>query len=213
MPLTTYADNGVEVIADSTRFSLTMIGVATPDAKQSEAYAATCALFHIFSGSPREEKVGLKLPPAWRDLWTELSESKKSELDAQDRTVVGSLRSLVRQRQDQELEDGVILASAFRGRGTAKPLNESSESKSQDRAKQSHGHADLYRKIWADKSREPRFQHMLVCPNIDLPDAILARLTAWQQSRMQLPMWQFRDQVLRAVDQNQVVIVCGETGW
>lgn len=26
-------------------------------------------------------------------------------------------------------------------------------------------------------------------------------------------MWQFRPQVLAAVDDNQVVIVCGETGW
>jgi ATP-dependent RNA helicase DHX29 len=161
---TTYSDNAIDVVADSTRFSLTMTGVATPDAKQSEAYAATCALFHIFGGSPREEKVGLKLPPTWRDLWTELAESKKSELDALDRTVVGGLRTLVRQRQDQELEDGVILASAFRGRGTTKPSNESSDSKNQDRAKQSNGHADLYRKIWADKSREPRFQQMLVRP-------------------------------------------------
>lgn len=30
---------------------------------------------------------------------------------------------------------------------------------------------------------------------------------------MQLPMWGFRPQVLEAVDNNQVVIVCGETGW
>jgi ATP-dependent RNA helicase DHX29 len=29
---------------------------------------------------------------------------------------------------------------------------------------------------------------------------------------MQLPMWNFREQVLRAVELNQVVIVCGETG-
>lgn len=26
-------------------------------------------------------------------------------------------------------------------------------------------------------------------------------------------MWQFRQEVLEAVDQNQVVIICGETGW
>lgn len=29
---------------------------------------------------------------------------------------------------------------------------------------------------------------------------------------MQLPMWGFRDEVLRTIDQNQIVIVCGETG-
>lgn len=30
---------------------------------------------------------------------------------------------------------------------------------------------------------------------------------------MQLPMWHFREQVLTTIEQNQVVIVCGETGW
>lgn len=30
---------------------------------------------------------------------------------------------------------------------------------------------------------------------------------------MQLPMWNFKSQVLEAVDSNQIVIVCGETGW
>ena len=30
---------------------------------------------------------------------------------------------------------------------------------------------------------------------------------------MQLPMWGFKQSVLQAVEQNQVVIVCGETGW
>ena len=31
-------------------------------------------------------------------------------------------------------------------------------------------------------------------------------------SRMQLPMWQYRQQVVDTVEQNQVVIICGETG-
>jgi ATP-dependent RNA helicase DHX29 len=30
---------------------------------------------------------------------------------------------------------------------------------------------------------------------------------------MQLPMWGFKDEVLSAIDQKQVVIICGETGW
>lgn len=142
-----------------------MIGVAAPDAKQSEAYVATFALFCIFSGNSKEEKVGLKLPPVWRDLWMELSDTKRSQLDAEDRTVVKDLRHLVRQRQDQELEDGVILASAFRGRGSAKNSQDAPEHKAQDRAKQSNGSAELYRQIWADKAKTSRFQTMLVCPS------------------------------------------------
>lgn len=183
----------IEVMMDPTHFRLTMARVATPDSRQSEAYAATAALFCIFSSNSKEEKLGLKLPPAWRDLWTELSDLRKNHLDSQDREVVRSLRTLIRQRQDQELEDGVILTGAFRGRGSTKPSSEAIEQKGQDRAKHVNGNGDIYRQIWAEKAKTPRFQTML-------------------QSRMQLPMWQFRDQVLHAVDQNQVVIVCGETG-
>jgi ATP-dependent RNA helicase DHX29 len=30
---------------------------------------------------------------------------------------------------------------------------------------------------------------------------------------MQLPMWGFKNEVLSAIDREQVVIICGETGW
>ncbi|KAG5986184.1 hypothetical protein E4U43_005622 [Claviceps pusilla] len=167
-----------------------MIGVATSDAKQSEAYISTAALFHIFSNSPKDEKVNLRLPPVWKDLWAEMAEAKKNHLDSQDRESVRSLRTLVRQRQDQELEDGVI---AFRGRGGNKTSLETADTASQDRLKSTAANAEALKRIWADKASTRNFQTML-------------------QSRMQLPMWQFRPQVLKAVDDNQVVIVCGETG-
>lgn len=153
-------ESDVEVIFDPTRFTLTMERVAAPDKKQSEAYIATSALFHIFSGNAREEKASLRLPAVWRDLWDELAEAKKNQLDAQDRGIVGSLRTLVRQRHDQELEDGVILQGAFRGRG-AKPLQDASDGGS-DRRKQQPSNSDEYRKIWADKCGTRKYQQMLV---------------------------------------------------
>ncbi|KAH7324481.1 putative ATP dependent RNA helicase [Stachybotrys elegans] len=184
---------GLEISSDPLRFTLRMAGIATPDSKQSEAFAATAALFHIFSGNSKEEKVGLRLPPVWRDFWQEMAETKKEKAFAQDRAVVKDLRSMVQLRQDQELEDGVILQGAFRGRNAAKAQQDSADARGQDRAKPNGANAELYRKIWTDKSSTPKFQAML-------------------QSRMQLPMWHFREQVLSAVDNNQVVIVCGETG-
>ncbi|KFA74491.1 hypothetical protein S40288_08510 [Stachybotrys chartarum IBT 40288] len=183
----------VKITIDPMRFTLRMVGIATPDSKQSEAYVATSALFYLFSSSAKEEKVGLRLPPTWRDLWQELAEAKRSHAFAQDRAVVRELRALVQKRQDQELEDGVILQGAFRGRNAGKNQQEAGDGRGQDKAKQSNVNADIYRKIWADKSSSPKYLAML-------------------QSRMQLPMWNFREQVLSAVDQNQVVIVCGETG-
>ncbi|KAH7149728.1 P-loop containing nucleoside triphosphate hydrolase protein [Dactylonectria estremocensis] len=183
----------VEIITDPYHFTFTMNGIATPDPKQSEAYIATAALYYTFSGNVKEEKVGIRLPPVWRDFWSELAEARKNQVDAQDRAVVKDLRALVRERHDQELEDGVILQGAFRGRGAAKNLHDAGEDGSQDRARHNAGNADYYQKIWTDKSSSRKYQTML-------------------QSRMQLPMWNFKRQVLSAVDENQVVIVCGETG-
>ncbi|CAH0059275.1 unnamed protein product [Clonostachys solani] len=186
-------NSDVEIYSNSTQFALTMTRISTPDSKQSEAYAATAALFHIFSNNPKEEKVNLRLPSAWRDLWLEFTEAKKTHLDTQDRLVVKDLRDLVRERKNQELEDGVILTNAFRGRGGTKNLSDSGDNGSQDRSKQHTANVDVYKKIWSDKSNTQKYQAML-------------------KSRMQLPMWHFRERVLGAVDSNQVVIVCGETG-
>lgn len=151
----------VEVLSDATWFAFSMEGIATPDTRQSEAFIATVALFQIFSQNPREEKVHLKLPPVWRDFWTELAEAKKSESDSKDRAVVRELRDLVRQRSDQELEDGVILQGAFRGRGGAKPTNDSTANGRQTKLKPTLG-SDFYKKIWQDKSSTDKYQAMLV---------------------------------------------------
>jgi len=170
-----------------------MKSIATPDKKQSESFIATWALFHIsFGASSKEEKVGLRLPPVWRGLWEELAEARKTALDAKDRDVLRELRSLVRQRHDQELEDGVILQSAFRGRGSARNLNDPRDG-SQEMVRGVTNDPQFYQRIWAQKSGTPRYHAML-------------------ETRVQLPMWQFRQQVMDTVDREQVVIICGETG-
>ncbi|EFY93006.1 ATP dependent RNA helicase, putative [Metarhizium acridum CQMa 102] len=184
-------NSDVEVAADATHFTFTMKSIAVSDTKQSEAYVSTVALFHIFNGNSKDEKVGLRLPPVWKDLWSEMAEAKKNYVDAQDREAVRSLRTMVRQRQDQELEDGVI---AFRGRGAARNSPDSTQNGSLDRSRLNTAGVESLQRIWFDKARGEKFQSML-------------------KFRMQLPMWQFRPQVLAAVDDNQVVIVCGETGW
>ncbi|RYO78491.1 hypothetical protein DL766_002438 [Monosporascus sp. MC13-8B] len=174
------------------QFVFKMTSIATPDPKQSEAYVATVALFSIF-GSTKEGKVFLRLPAVWRDLWSELVEEKKAQEDAADRETIRGLRAMVRRKQDQELEDGVLLQGAFRGRAAQRNTNDTADESALDRGNRSIPEPDYYQKIWAEKASTPKFQAML-------------------QSRMQLPMWQFREQVLGAVEQEQVVIICGETG-
>ncbi|KAJ4294657.1 hypothetical protein N0V88_004886 [Collariella sp. IMI 366227] len=181
----------LEIFTSPTQFVYKMVSVSTPDAKQSEAYIATMALFCIFGSSGKEEKVALRLPAAWKDLWNEFAEAKKNKADEFDRNILRHLRDLVRKRVEQELEDGVLI-QGFKGRGQSRNQTDSDQS-DQERAKRQPFGPEYYQNIWLQKAHTPRFQHMLA-------------------SRMQLPMWQFRQQVVDVVDREQVVIICGETG-
>ncbi|KAL2162528.1 hypothetical protein VTH06DRAFT_7442 [Thermothelomyces fergusii] len=181
----------LEVFTTPTQFVYKMASVATPDKKQSEAFIATAALFCIFGPSPKEEKVAMRLPPTWKDLWSEYAEAKKSRVDEADRNLVRHIRDLVRKRVEQELEDGVLIPG-FKGRGQSRTQADSDHS-DQERAKRQPDDPEYYRNIWLRKSSTPKFQQMLA-------------------SRMELPMWQFRQQVVDIVEREQVVIVCGETG-
>lgn len=154
----------IGVYASTTRTRLTMVGIATPDKAKSVALIATYALFHIFGSSTKEDKVFLRLPPVWRDLYLEYSEIRKHQLDATDRGEVRELRSLVRQRKDQELEDGVIL-QGFRGRVAARNQSDSKDESSQDRSKKPVESDERLREIWTAKSSSRKYQAMLVrCP-------------------------------------------------
>ncbi|KAI3397202.1 hypothetical protein diail_11081 [Diaporthe ilicicola] len=189
-PLAEHDLPGVEAASSSNKFVFKMMEIATPDEKQSEAFIATAALFLAFGSSAKDEKVSLKLPPQWRDLWNEYAEAKKTYADAQDRAAIKELRSLVRKRRDQEEEDGVLIQGAFRGRNNGRNGGDSADVLAEKRIS---GGTEYYQGIWQRKSSTPKYQKML-------------------QSRMQLPMWNFRQQVVEAVDREQVVIVCGETG-
>ncbi|ESZ97414.1 hypothetical protein SBOR_2192 [Sclerotinia borealis F-4128] len=171
--------------------SFTMVSVSTPDSRQSEAYIATTALFLIFGSSAKEDKVSLRLPAAWRDLWSEFAEIKKEKIDEKDRNAIKTFRDLIRAKRDQELEDGVLIHGAFRNRGVIRaPGNEEPFIEKGPKA----GFApEAYQRIWAEKCSSHSYQRML-------------------QSRMQLPMWSFKNEVLSAIDRSQIVIVCGETG-
>ncbi len=150
----------LDVFASPTQFVYKMISIATPDAKQSEAFIATTALFCIFGSSAKEEKVALRLPATWKDLWSEYAEAKKNKADEEDRTVLRHLRDMVRKRVEQELEDGVLI-QGFKGRGQSKNQTDSDHS-DQERVKRQPYGPEYYRNIWMQKSSTPKFQQMLV---------------------------------------------------
>ena len=152
----------IESASQPLQFVFKMTSVATPDSKQSEAYIATVALFSIFS-STKEDKVSMRLPAAFRDLWSEFAEGKKAQEDSADRDAIRELRAMVRQRQDRELEDGVLLQGAFRGRGSKANANDTGSEPGHERGGRNTLEPEHYQRIWADKESRPKFQSMLVC--------------------------------------------------
>ena len=141
--------------------TFTMLSISTPDAKQSEAYIATTALFVIFGSSTREEKVYLRLPAQWRDLWIEMADLKKKRLDAADRASVRTFRDMVRAKKDQEMEDGVLIQGAFRNRA-ANRAPDGSDDSSLEKTTRSSLTPQTYQNIWLEKSSSPNYQKMLV---------------------------------------------------
>ncbi|KAH0388309.1 ATP-dependent RNA helicase A, partial [Aureobasidium melanogenum] len=182
----------VTVASSDRRTVVTMTKIACPETLQSEGYVSTVALFLLFSNSPKEEKSALRLPPSFRDLWQELVNARQEKRDNADRETVKSLRELVKGQAEEDGDEDVILTAGFRNRnkgmsGVSTPVGDKIEKITRVEESQS------LRDMWARKTSTPAYQEMLI-------------------ARSNLPMFQFRDVALDAVEKNQVTILCGETG-
>ena len=165
-----------------------MISAACPDATQSEAYISTLALFTVFASSPKEEKTYLRLPAIWREFWTELLLCKKEQDDAKDREVLRELGGMI-DEYDRQIEEG------------------SNPSISLKPSKHSVTEPGV--------SKPPGLPAVVVPEEIKSSWSSKASTTSYQNSlasRMTLPIWNYRDELLDAIKQHQTVIVCGETG-
>lgn len=182
----------VDVFSTDRKTIVTMVKTACPETTQSEAYVSTVALFLLFSNSPKEEKSALRLPPTFRDLWQELFDARQEQRDNADRETVKSLRDMIKGQTEEEGDEDVILTAGFRNRnkglsGVSTPVSDKVENVTKTQESQT------LKDMWARKTSTPAYQEMLM-------------------ARSNLPMFQFRDVALDAVEKNQVTILCGETG-
>jgi ATP-dependent RNA helicase DHX29 len=172
--------------------TFTMVEVANPDSKQSEAFVATAAMFYIMSTSSKDEKQYLKLSPNFRDLYLELVDYQKQQIDTADREKLKIIRDKISAHSQQQEDDGIVLSAAFRNRGVNSPRPGSSRRVSPSKTTPKSPSADRVQ-LWYGVQSSPRFQLMLPV-------------------RMSLPMYGFKDAALAAINQSQVIILCGETG-
>jgi ATP-dependent RNA helicase DHX29 len=168
-------------------FSATDVAAVSID--QSESYISAAALFSISAPSSKEEKVYLRLPSNWRELYKEFLEHRRSRLDAADRDTIKHYRSIIQDQIETEESDGVVLTNRFKMRNQAATSSSTSNSGYNTPVRQFDG----LRELWAAKASTPSYQHMLV-------------------GRSNLPVFSFRESIMSTVNKNQVTIICGETG-
>lgn len=175
---------------DSCEITIEMMSIACADSIQSEAFVSTAALFLVFASSP-EEKIYLRLPSIWRELWEEFCVLKREHDDAQDRDTLRELRNMV---DTLRLGDDPVAGSGTENttRSVSKMANSESE-ELQAPSQPTAAVSDEMRAVWRAKESMPSYQKML-------------------SARMNLPIFNFKDDLLHAIESHQIVIICGETG-
>ena len=189
---------GVAIRVEAYALKLEMMNLATPDPAQSEGYMATLALFLSFSQSAKDEKVYLRLPSLWRDLWFEFQSLSQAYHGTADRKLLKSLQDLVKASRGQPNEDQA--SSRDNDTGSSNP-DKSSSSRSilinhQRNGKdlvQEESQAESNQELWNHRRSKSSYKAMESC-------------------RRSLPIYHFKDEILNAIEKNQVVIICGETG-
>lgn len=176
--------------ADSRNIKVEMTDISCPDSVQSEAYISTISLFLIFAGSPKEEKTHLRLPSAWKDLWDEMAAVRREQLAASDRDELRAMRKLVDAAEVDRESNEVGISSTDTQKYEAKAQHDLKVITNKGREDiDSPALIDL----WSSKSTSRSYTDML-------------------KSRMDLPIWNFKDELLTAVEDHQVVILVGDTG-
>ncbi|KAL3473615.1 P-loop containing nucleoside triphosphate hydrolase protein [Aspergillus californicus] len=167
---------------------VSMDKISTPTLQQAESFASTFALFLLFPPNSKEGKAYMRLPAVWRDLWMEFSEVKKVQDDESDKEIVKDLRKLI-QENHGAFEDDIVLSDNFRRRnGTPK-----SQSPVRPGLRDTSTPNDQLARMWMEKMSTPSFQYMV-------------------QGRMNLPIWDFKNEILSTLDTHRALIICSETG-
>ncbi|KAL8880813.1 MAG: hypothetical protein Q9192_007940, partial [Flavoplaca navasiana] len=177
---------------DERNVRIKMITEAVSDTAQSEAYVSTAALFLVFSPVPKEEKAYLRLPPVWKDFWVSLSTLKKKNDLANDREELRKIRKLIddsaRKQGDSEQAPRPAEITPLCSKPAASPIGEYHNGMSSTTRD-----TEELKSIWTAKSTTPSFRNMV-------------------RQRKSLPIWGFKEEIIKTVLGHQTVIVCGETG-
>src|SRR5690606_1306760 len=92
------------------------------------------------------------------------------------------------------VQDIVNAAPETVGREKGKEGKEATSQKAEEEDEKQGPSPEEVKELWQKKAGSPAFLKML-------------------EFREQLPMSNFKDEVLQVIEENQITIICGETGW
>ncbi|KAF2101998.1 ATP dependent RNA helicase-like protein [Rhizodiscina lignyota] len=179
--------NDVEVTQSSNWAKFTMVSIAASNPQQSEAFISVAALFALFSQSLKEEKVYMRLPVVWRDVWQEFATAEKERRDASDRQTIKNFRELIQTQRKNEEDEGIVLPHQLRTKRNGEQAKMTPSYQGDVQA------SEELQRTWSQRVSSPSYQHMLPV-------------------RSSLPIFGYRQEILAAIEANQVIILCGETG-
>jgi len=170
-----------------TVFEMKKLAVASHD--QADGFIVTFALHRLFA--KKEEKLYLRLPTVWRNVWAELVEEDKNRSEAEEVKVLEGLKELLKVDTQETVvpREKSTKASPIDGQVSEEEASERKQKASYEKYMESE---DI-KEAWQRRRASSAFLKM-------------------EAYRKSLPMWAFRQQVLSAVEANPVVVLSGETG-
>jgi len=176
--------HSVELHLGRSSWRLKMQYVATKDSVQSEAFLATLALFLLHSSGIVNSKVLQRLPRPFRNVMSDLEQTRIDFVRDYDMNTVQHLRRMMRSTTDKALSDP----------GDSVKLEAQGASVKHSSLNHFIRHSpDSAMKSWAQRADTASYRKM-------------------QQGRRDLPIYNYKQDILQVFEQNQILIVCADTG-
>lgn len=174
----------VEFQQSHAAWCLKMQSVASKNSAQSEAYLGTLALFLLTSAGIVSSKLLQRLPKVFRDVLSDLEETRTNATHKDDVNTLQHLRRIMRATTDTTPSKAI---------DQVQDQPQSAAVKHNARNHFTRHTPEAAVRAWTQRAETLSFEKM-------------------QQGRRDLPIYNYKQEILQAFDNNQILIVCADTG-
>lgn len=179
---------GVQLDISHKSLVVRMQDVVTTSKRDSDSYVSTIAIALLQELQLLDRNVNIRLPKAWKDLLFEIEEAKKETEQIQKLKQIEQLQTLLRNTLS-DTDSKTWHSSQIMHQGPAKTTRVTRSIPGRDL----ESNAELIQERWLNKTRQETYQSI-------------------QPYRRSLPVFSYKDVILSACTENQVTIICADTG-